>query len=225
MSADKSDLKALIAEGFAAEFLDSRDKSHRSVALYRGAAEGLSKAKQVINAIAQETRNELVEKGIQFDPSDPIAVGKFVVDRLMLAVRKIHELAENDLTSSIRAEGELKAFESIVNRLADAAQKERAKAIAAREAMLTAARNSGEGDIMLTQTELAHVTTRPGPRIPGTHPGLPVKAQRQAEVAAKGSQTAEHQAQAADEKNDATVKPRRKSAKAKAKKVADAANT
>jgi hypothetical protein len=222
MGADKSELKALIADGFAAEFLDSREKAHRSVALHKGAAEGLAKAKEVINGVTQQVRNELVENGIPFDPNDPIEVGKFVVAQLMAAVRKVHELSENAALSSIRAEGALHAYETIVNRLAEAASQERAKAEGIRQAMAAAAGNNGNGDVMLTQTEMAHVTTRPGARVPGTHPGMPMKAQRQAEAAAESPAGA--QAQAPAKENPATGRPRRKAAKAK-KKAADATDT
>lgn len=223
MSADKSELKALIADGFAAEFLESRDKAHRSVALHKGAAEGLVKAEQVINGITQQVRTELVDKGIPFDPNDPVEVGKFVVGHLMGAVRKVHELSENAALSSIRAEGALHAYETIVNRLATAASQERAKAAAVREAMAAAAGNNGDGDLMMTQTEMAHVTTRPGARVPGTHPGLPMKAQRQAETASEAPEEAQPQPQAPAKKNGATGKPRRKAAKAK--KGANATDT
>lgn len=224
MSADKSDLKALIADGFAAEFLDSRDKAHRSVALHKGAAEGLLKAKEVINGVTQQVRSELVGKGIPFDPSDPIEVGKFVVDQLMSAVRKVHELSENAALSSIRAEGALHAYETIVNRLAEAAHQERAKAEGIRQAMAAAAGNNGDGDLIMTQTEMAHVTTRPGPRIPGAHPGPPVKGQRQAEAATASAEAAQAQAKAPAKKNGSTGKPRRKTAKAQ-KKAANATDT
>lgn len=209
MSAEKSELKALIADGFAAEFLDSRDKSHRSVALHRGAAEGLAKAEQVVNAVTQETRNELVEKGIPFDAADPIAVGKFVVGRLMEAVRKLHELAENASLSSVRAEGELRAYEVMVNRLAGAASKERAKAQGLRRAEEAAGRN-GNGEAMRSQTELAHVGARPEPRLPGTHPGPPIKAQRQ--------ESEPQRSEPAKSKSEGSAKPARKASKAKTAK-------
>lgn len=231
MGADKSELKALIADGFASEFLDSKQKTHRSVGLYRGAAEGLQKAEQVINTITQEVRNELVEKGPQFDTTNPMEIGKYVVACMMKAVSKIHELSENATLSSIRAEGELRAYDVMIERLCAAARQERSKAQAVRQAAAVAA---GNGDLSGYTAE--GPASKFAPRPFGMHPGPPMSEERLAQVAQGGATAGPGNGQAADgdqAKDKPKAKPRAKPAASKSqrrrkavqKKEPDAGNT
>lgn len=179
MAVAKSELKALIAEGFAAQFLKNKNASGNAIAAFQGEAVAYAKAEQILNTATQDTRNELINNGLPFDASSPIEVGKFIVGILMKASSELHKLAEGAAKSSIRAEGEQRAYEETIDQLCKLAAEERAKAAAVTAAMQAAV--EGGEEAFLHQTEIGHIPTRPAPRAPGQHPGPPMKARRLAE--------------------------------------------
>jgi len=238
MTLEKSKLKALMAESFAADLFKSRDAAFQETHRHKGAAEAFGKAENLLSARTQEIRKELIEKGLPFDASDPIAVGKWIVEQLMLSSNAIHKLAESAAASALRAEGQQKGIELAIDKLSNVAEEESAKVASAEKAFAEGRlTDGGDGDMLLSPGPSA-------PRMPGQHPGPPMKAQRQGslpldapsqdppqEPAAEGVEEKEEPAKkpsrktAAKPKSKAAAKPRAKKTPARAKKAADAKDT
>ena len=175
MSLEKSELKALMADNFAADLFAAKEKSDGEVHRHTGQMEAYSKAKQMMTAVSQNINDEIVKAPEPpFDPTDLVSIGKWVVSRFMGAANEFHKLAESAAKSSVQAEGMAKGIEIAINRMAAVSTEERNKVDAAKAALASGKLvDAGDGDMVLTPGPGA-------PRVPGQHPGPPMKAQRQA---------------------------------------------
>lgn len=226
MSLDKSILKALIAEGFASDFVGTREKAHKSIHLHRGASEAFRRVEVILNE-ASKTVNKTFVDGTElpFDKEDDLSIGKYVVAQLMGCARKVHELAENATLSSIRAEGELLALERAIDMLASTAQRERdrvdaAKRIAEESIAQSTAQTDGDSAQSTAQSD-----DETSPRRRGA--GRPMRLQRMIDDIVEQSQQSEQTSEPSD-KNESSAgssKPERKRKGKARSKAKDAENT
>lgn len=203
MTAEKAELKSLIARNFAEEMRISGDRAVQGIHSNKGAALAFLQAEKILNEQTQTTRTKLIEGKLDVDLTQPVELAKFIVGELMAAAKKIHELGDNAATSAVRAEGEVKAWQTAEKLHLKVFAEEQSKAEALRAAARAALEQGGDGDVD------ARDLGGPGaPRPPGGHPGLPVKAQRMAEAALEDAK--------ADSK--AKAKPKGRPRKSAAKK-------
>lgn len=200
----KSTLKALFAKDMGLEMEQAKAKAEQAIGEHKGGAAAFSKAERILIDQSQLAKQEVIDGKADIDPEDPTTVAKFVVGHLMAATKKVHELAEGAAASALRAEGEAKAWGQAAKRHYDVAAREAVRAEATQEPpdASSGVGSAGGGP--------------PPPRAVGTHPGPPMKAQRQA----------------ADEEPDKTPKKStkksaasKKSAPKRTRKKADAKDT
>jgi hypothetical protein len=163
MSTEKAELKVLVADEIGNGLREALREAEARIHAARGAATIVAATQREIQTIVQAVVAEWKEGKVTLDPEDPVAAGKYAVDRLMAAARKVHDIGENAAQSVLRAEGEVEGMRKALRQVVDMRVREQGKADAARR-------------------EEAAPLEHGGPRPPGVHPGLTLKAQRQAEA-------------------------------------------
>jgi len=188
MNVEKSKLKMLIAMNMGKELEELRDKAERNIYRHQGAAAAITKAEGKLNDVTQRVRDELVksdEEGAEplFDPRNPIEVGKYIINKLMLAAKELHELGNGEATSAMRAEGIKLGYEQSVKTVFKTYEEEKNKLENLAKMIADGTLVEEDGVVLMKDADPR------APRPPGVHPGPPqtLKGQRQAEAASKGN--------------------------------------
>jgi hypothetical protein len=222
MNVEKSKIKMLVARDIGQKLESQRDKADHDIYRFQGATTALNSAEKELNAITQKVRDELLdpEKDLPFDPSDKIEVGKYIVDKLMAASKKLHDLADGAAKSALRAEGIKQGYEAAVKE-AFVPFEEELKKVEAFEAALAS------GQIVIEDGAPVFKGSEDDPKAPrpaGTHPGPSLKTLRQNEVAASKGNGKTGPAKPSKKKPKKKVGKKRASPKKAAKKAGDASN-
>jgi len=185
MSLAKSEIKMLTAKALGKDLEERRDKAERDTYRYQGASSALRKLEAWINTRTQAVRDAVLdEEHLPFDPTKPIEVGKYIVDEMMKVVKEVHEKAEAASIQAIQMEGQKEGLKAAIEQVHGVYDEEWKKIEAARQMLESGLLKEVDGDLVVV--EGADAGLRPGaPRPPGTHPGPPLKAIRQAEEAAQ----------------------------------------
>jgi hypothetical protein len=203
MSIEKTELKMLLARNFCEEMEKSQVKARASIKEYKGEARAFLKAEKMLNEQTQKTKQKIMDGKVEADLTDPIQLAKFVVGEMMSLAGEIHNLGNGAITSGIRAEGSVSAWEDAAKLLQDTYEEERRKLEAFRAAMAEHRVRDVGGDLVIEDAvgdnEQRVGGGPPPPRAVGTHPGLSLKAlreqatesQRQSGVGPEEIQTAE----------------------------------
>jgi hypothetical protein len=184
MSIEKSELKMLIAGKMGRDLEDLRDRGERDVYRHQGATAALQTAENKINKITQEVKDELLAvtkdgKEPPFDPTDMLEVGKYIVGRVMTCASVVHGLADKEAASALRAEGTKHGLDQAVKQIFRVYEEEKSK-------LESFAKLVKSGQLLKDGDEFVFSADEDDPKAPrpvGTHPGPPLKAVRQAEVA------------------------------------------
>jgi len=220
MNLAKAELKMLVAEQFGKDLFEQMNSAEDRVQQFRGALTAYKQAEDAINAVSQVITQEAKDGKIDIDSGDPMEVAKYAVAKLMSAARAIHDLGENSVSSTIRAEGIVSGLEQAAKQARKMFDEEAGKAAAVRNAI-------GDGSDTESDEKIVNFGGPGSSRVLGMHPGMPMKAQRQAEDEAvkrvdNGNGTSGAAESAAKPKKAA---PKKKRATKRPKKKADAPNT
>ena len=211
MSIEKTELKMLLARNFCEEMEKSQVKARASIKEYKGEARAFLKAEKMLNEQTQKTKQKIMDGKVEADLTDPMQLAKFVVGEMMSLAGEIHNLGNGAITSGIRAEGSVSAWEDAAKLLQDTYEEERRKLEAFRAAMAEHRVRDVGGDLVIEDAvgdnEQRAGGGPPPPRAVGTHPGLTLKALREA------GQQAEKEAAAVKKKPKKTAKKNGKTAK------------
>lgn len=195
MSIEKMQIKALMADGMGREAEEEVTKAQAKVYKLQGAHDALQQAARLVSEMSSRIVDEFKEGKIKIDPTDDMVVAKFVVAKQQEVVAKLKEMCEVARVSSIKADGERAAFDSMAERFKKTRDAEINKIEAVKRQV-----ESGEiiiEDGVPTASSGTH-------RVVGTHPGPTIKMKRKAEEAAESKG------------NGVAKKPRRKKAKSEA---------
>ena len=174
MNLGKSELKMLVAKGFGDDLFTRVEKAKAQGEQFKGAVVAYGKAEEIINQVTQLVSEEARTGKIDVEGSDPMDIAKYAVAKLMSASKKIHELSDNATNSVIRAEGLVVGYENAAKMARTMFDEEAAKIEALKRAI-------SDGTVREEGDKLAAFDGPGSSRVPGMHPGLPMKAQRQAE--------------------------------------------
>jgi hypothetical protein len=199
MSLAKSEIKMLTAKALGKDLEERRDKVERDAYRFQGAASALRKLEPWINTRTQAVKDAVLdEEKLPFDPADPVAVGRYIVDEMMKIAKEVHEKAEAAAVQAIQMEGQKEGLKGAIEQVHGVYDEEWKKIEGARQLLESGALKEVDGDLVMD--EGVDPGPRPGaPRPPGTHPGLPLKAVRQAEEAAQRGEAAEQPKEGAQE--------------------------
>lgn len=211
MSIEKTELKMLLARNFCEEMEKSQVKARASIKEYKGEARAFLKAEKMLNEQTQKTKQKIMDGKVEADLTDPMQLAKFVVGEMMSLAGEIHNLGNGAITSGIRAEGSVSAWEDAAKLLQDTYEEERRKLEAFRAAMAEHRVRDVGGDLVIEDAVGDNGREAAGgpppPRAVGTHPGLTLKALREA------GEKAEKEAAAVKKKPKKTAKKNGKTAK------------
>lgn len=174
MNLAKAELKMLVAKNFGKELFEQIERAKAQIEQFRGALIACNQAEKAINAITQLISQDAKDGKIEIEVGDSMEIAKYAVGKLMVASRKIHDLGENAASSTLRAEGVVSGLEMAAKQARSMFNEEAGKVAALRQALDAGTATEGDEDVSLVAGPGAQ-------RVPGMHPGLPMKAQRQAE--------------------------------------------
>jgi len=175
---EKSKLKAVMAEGIGRDLEKDLEGAQVKVYKYQGAHDAMVQACKVVSELSGKAKDDLLHEKVEIDPTDTIAVAKFVVAKMQEAVARLHEMAEIAKVSAIKADGERAGMELAVKRVKGIFDGEVNK-LEALKAQIEA------GEVLVEDGVVTHVGD--GPRPPGVHPGPTLKMIRQSEVSSEAS--------------------------------------
>jgi hypothetical protein len=174
MNLAKSELKLLIAKNLGSEMVEQVERAKGEIHQFKGALTAYAKAEDEINKVSQLVGSLARDGKLEVEGGDAMEVAKFAVAQLMKASKAIHDLAEGAANNALRAEGVVKGIETAAKLVKNMQDEEANKLEALAHGLETGAVKE-DGDKLIA-------FDGPGsPRVPGQHPGLPMKAQRQAE--------------------------------------------
>ena len=177
MSIEKAKLKVLVADEISNGLQEALARAENGAVEARGGIRALASVKDELKTATQEVATEWKEGKIQLNGEDPSAVPKYVVDVHMRVMRRIHDRAENAAQAALVADGKVVGIRAAIEQVSAMRAREEAKA-SKTEDSVNPLYNSGDNG---------------GPRSPGEHPGLTLKARRNAEEA-DGTHTADSDA-------------------------------
>lgn len=209
MNLEKSQFKALVIESIGAEFDDDLESLQAKVQQYRGAADALYQASKIISDLSGKVRDELMDGKVKFDPDDPLAAAKFTVSRMQDVVARLRELGDMAKVSMHKADGERDAMSTVIKKMKKMYDVEIGKVRAIEQARAEASERGVEAEEFSGR----------GPRLVGTHPGLPMKLRRQLELEAEAAASPPEVAPSSQPAEAEAVEPKPKKTTKRARKA------
>lgn len=224
MTIEKSELKMLLAKDFGQQMEKAQEKAEHAIYENKGMAVGFLRSEVLLNQKTQETKDRLLHGKVELDLTDPIELAKFVVGEMMSVASEIHKRGDEASKAGLQAEGEKKAWGDAAKLLFDVWKEENNK-IEAFRAAVAAGRLSQDGDDLVLSDDPGDNGRAgpPPPRVPGMHPGLPLKAKREqaemlkAQESSEPEESSEGESGDEDEASKGSVKARSKKTSAKSK--------
>lgn len=167
MGIEKSALKVTVAESFTDDIKARQDKSRQNIYRYQGAHKAFQESEELLKKATKKIRDDFVGGKIEIDTSDPMNIGKFLINSIMMVSKKLHDLSNASFDSIVRSEGEVRGMELAVEGIDNVIKSERLK-------IAEIAKSIESGQLKVDEGE----SNRPEPRAVGTHPGPPMKAKR-----------------------------------------------